>query len=156
MRKPAIMMLGRKLSVFLLTLASVQVSFASPFHSGTTIAPLYIPPASAQDLLNNSYIVILKEDISPSAFAAHLNFVSHVKKISPLLFDEDYSGLVSEYVYNSKIAKGYAGKLSQDAVELIRRRPEVKYVEQDQIIYEEAIQEDSPWVCSCNIETCCC
>ena len=132
---------------FLLALASAQVSLASPFHhDGGSIAPLYVPPVPAHDLMNNSYIVMLRDDISPSAFAAHLNFVSLVKEVSPLVAEEEYSSLVSEYVYDSDVAKGYAGKLSQEAVELIRRRPEVRYVEQDQVVYQDVVQSHAPWV----------
>ena len=140
-------MLFPRLSSFLLVLASFQVSLATPFHDDRiSIAPLYIPPAPAQDLVNNSYIVILKDDISPSAFTAHLNFVSLLKEVSPLQGDADDSEFESEHVYDSAIAKGYAGRFSEDAVEMIRRRPEVQYVEQDQIISGDSIQENAPWV----------
>ena len=145
-------MLFPKLSSYLFTLAAVRLSLASPFHNGgASIAPLYIPPAPAQDLLNNSYIVILKDDISPSAFSAHLNFVSLVREVSPL--QDDVHELASEHVYNSVVAKGYAGKFSQDAVKMIRRRPEVQYIEQDSVVYGDDIQHGAPWVCISYIGT---
>ena len=132
---------------FLLALVSAPVALSSPVHhESTPIAPLYIPPAPVEDLLNNSYIVMFKEDISPSAFSAHLSFASFLKEAVPLRAGDEVFDFQTDHVYDGAFAKGYAGRFSPDAVEMIRRRPEVDFVEQDQVEYADAKQEHSPWV----------
>lgn len=128
----------------LAVLAIATLAFAIP-PSGH-IAPLHVPTAAPHDLINNSYIVMFKEDVKPSAFAAHMNFLEHVNAVHPLVTEDDNEGSAVGFVYNSFVAKGYSGRLSQDALEMIRYRPEVDYVEQDQYMYGDAIQRKSPWV----------
>lgn len=89
---------------------------------------------------------MFKEDVQPSAFAAHMNFLKHVNAVHPLVSEDDNEGSAVGFVYDSFVAKGYSGRLSQDALEMIRYRPEVDYVEQDQYMYGDAIQRNSPWV----------
>lgn len=128
----------------LAALAIATLAFAIP-PSGH-IAPLHVPTAAPHDLINNSYIVMFKEDVQPSAFAAHMNFLKHVNAVHPLVSEDDNEGSAVGFVYDSFVAKGYSGRLSQDALEMIRYRPEVDYVEQDQYMYGDAIQRNSPWV----------
>lgn len=128
----------------LAALATATLAFTIPPWG--QIAPLHVPAAAPHDLINNSYIVMFKEDVKPSAFAAHMSFLNHVNAVHPLVTDDDNEGSAVGFVYNSFVAKGYAGKLSQDALEMIRHRPEVDYVEQEQYMYGDAIQQNSPWV----------
>ncbi|VUC26866.1 unnamed protein product [Clonostachys rosea] len=51
------------------------------------------------------------------------------------------------HTYNSKGFKGFAAELDDGALEAVRSRPDVEYVEQDQVInlYDFISQEDAPW-----------
>lgn len=63
--------------------------------------------------------------MKPSAFAAHMNFLEHVNAVHPLVTEDDNEGSAVGFVYNSFVAKGYSGRLSQDALEMIRYRPKL-------------------------------
>lgn len=125
--------------------AALQSSIASPISHGpgsSQIAPLYTPPAPSEKLINSSYVVMFHDDILPSVFTAHLNFLELAKEAHGV----SASDFALEHVYNSAIAKGYAGKLTPEILEMIRRRPEVNYVEQEQIVSGDNMQRDAPWV----------
>lgn len=87
---------------------------------------------------------MFKNDVPPSVFASHLNFLQHVGQAYPLQDTE--KGNKVAHVYDSSVARGYAGTFSRDVLEMIRERPEVEYVEQDQLAHAADIQQNSPWV----------
>lgn len=123
-----------------LLVASLRQTLASPIehvnHTPPHFAPLYVPPADAHNLINNSYIVMFREDVLPSVFTAHMNFIELAKAIT----GASASDFALEHVYNSAIAKGYAGKLTPEILEMIWGRPEVDYIEQEQVVYGDDIQ----------------
>lgn len=126
----------------------LEASLASPVKHESPIAPLHVPAVDARLVLNNSYIVMFKDDIPPSVFATHLSFVGFAKNTHPILaggVEEGDSAI--EHVYDSVVGKGYAGRFSPDVLEMIRRRPEVKFVEQDVRVYTNDVQNGAPWVC---------
>ena len=129
-------------------LAAVTLTHASPL----SLAPFYVPEAPAHDLLNSTYIVMLKDDIPADAFRAHLSFLRFANDVHPLQpsgiseLDEDYVDSPIEHIYDSEIARGYAGRFSESVLEMIRTRPEVQYVEQDRKIYGYGRQNNPPWV----------
>ena len=84
-------------------------------------------------------------DILPSVFDTHLNFVSLAKEATQAKDGFDLKPDI-HHIYDSLILKGYSATLSQDVQELIRRRPEVQYVEQDQAGYGGDFQRNAPWV----------
>lgn len=118
-------------------------------HYAVNPVPLYLPPIPSHSL-NSSYIVMFQEDISPSAFSLHLDYLAYANEMHPLQEAGVKGGIV--HVYDSVVAKGYAGQFSEGVLEMIRRRPEVKYVEQDQIVRLHSVQMDPPWVrvCACS------
>lgn len=130
-----------------LTLFIVPVTLASPVEHASTLAPLYVPPGPAHDLVDDSYIVMFHDDILPSVFDAHISFLELAKE----WHSSSSTSITLRHVYNSEIAKGYSGKFTPDVLDVIRSRPEVKYIEQDSIVYAEAaadeIQTNPPWVC---------
>lgn len=65
-----------------LTLFIVPVALASPVEHVSTLAPLYIPPGPAHDLVDDSYIVMFHDDIHPSrcVFDAHIIFLTLAKE----------------------------------------------------------------------------
>lgn len=143
----------RLLSLFGLVGLTVAV-YASPLSTHSipsrsnsnqvSLAPL-LESASP---IENSYIVVLKDDVSPAAFNAHTNFVQNTHAQAQVtedaLQDVDH-GL--KHIYDSHI-KGYAGSFSQSTVDKIRARPEVDYVELDQVVHtmNATTQKSAPWV----------
>ena len=124
----------------------VGVAFASPLSFWEPkVAPLHVPQVEAHSLKENSYIVAFTEDIQPSTLDAHLNLVKSAGSLSPLSGFQ--AGLEITNIYNSDIMRGYAGKFSPVVLDMIRRRPEVAYVEQDQAAYLADMQQEPPWVC---------
>ena len=105
------------------------------------LAPIHIPDTEPHNLINNSYIVMFKDGVHPSAFDEHFTFLSLMHDKSPL--DSIDSGL--KHIWNDHI-KGYAGRFSAETIDFIRSLPEVDYIEQDQIVYAYKTQRGSPWV----------
>lgn len=142
------------------TLALLAASLAS-----TALAtPLSTPPYSSQrrpylsvaplvevqhvhGTINNSYIVVLKDGVSPSLMQNHLNFLQSAHDSDSLLGDEVASGL--RHVYDTHI-KGYAGQFTDGVLDQIRRMPEVDFIERDQVVHTTDIpvdtQKSAPWV----------
>lgn len=136
----------------LVLLAAAALSLASPLstsHDGPgirsarphPIAPLNHPGVAPHRLVNDSYIVMFKDGVHPASFDNHFNFLSQAHESDPL--DHEDAGLT--HVWDAHI-KGYAGRFSRDVVELIRRQPEVDYVEHDQIVHTLETQKQAPWV----------
>lgn len=157
-------MVPRRVFLALFAAASLTSSVASPYtynshphpETSPTLAPLYIPRTTApQDRLNDSYIVVFHSSVPPTAFESHLTFVAHAHAEHPLLGEDSEDGGGGggggggiAHVYDSVVTKGYAGRFSRDVLEMVRRRPEVKYVEQDQVVRPDAVdvQQNPPWV----------
>ncbi|KIY70711.1 hypothetical protein CYLTODRAFT_370605 [Cylindrobasidium torrendii FP15055 ss-10] len=103
--------------------------------------------------LNDSYIVVLKNELSPSLKDNHFNFLQLAHSESPLLGGVT-GGL--RHVYES--INGYAGQFSESTIERLRELPEVEYIERDQIVRttefavhdvstmeETTVQKRAPW-----------
>ncbi|KAF8911623.1 peptidase S8/S53 domain-containing protein [Gymnopilus junonius] len=135
-----------KWSVLALSIAtsvlSTPLSTSSSFQRSSS--PLSIAPLVAEDhphgTINNSYIVILKDDLPSTVVDNHMNFLLAAHNADPFVGDE--SGV--SQVYDSHI-KGYAGRFTDSVVEQIRRMPEVAYVEKDQVVKALDIQKSAPW-----------
>ena len=139
-------MFSPNLCHLLLFISTLRIALASPpGGAAKLIAPLHVPPVEPQDLRNGTYIVVLKHDVLPSVFDTHLNFVSLAKEATQAKGGIDLKPDI-HHIYDSVILKGYSATLSQDVLELIRRRPEVQYVEQDQAGYGGDFQRNAPWV----------
>ena len=145
----------RLLSVFGLV-GLTTAAYASPLSTHSIpstsnpkqvlLAPLV---EAARHPIENSYIVALKKSISPAAFDAHTNFVQNVHAQAQATDDglqEVGHGL--KHVYNSHVVKGYAGTFAPSTIDKIRARPEVDYIEVDQIVHtmNSTIQRSAPWV----------
>lgn len=112
-------------------------------QSALNLAPLHAPsPAHYHNIINDSYIVMFKQDVPSAAFSSHFNFLENAHASDPLGAIE--SGI--NHVWNSHI-KGYAGSFTPDVVDLIRSQPEVDYVEHDQVVHTLETQKSAPWVC---------
>lgn len=135
---PAIM------SSSLLFISVVAISFASagyakplstyPDGLPRARSPVAVAPLLAEHhpygTVNDSYIIMLKDGITPLLMQNHLNFVTNVHEASAGYLDI-FEGLT--HVYDGHI-KGYAGKFTESTIDMIREMPEVDFVERDQIV----------------------
>ena len=108
-----------------------------------TLAPFHTLPAEHQDkVLNNSYIIIFKDDLHTSAIDSHFNFLQIAHEEDPLLTDGPVG--ISQ-IYDGHL-KGYAGHFTEVVIQRIREMPEVAYIEQDSIVRAFETQRFAPWV----------
>jgi cerevisin len=89
--------------------------------------------------INNSYIVVLKPGAAHQ-LANHMNFLEMTLSMNPL---QGQASAV-KHVYKGPI-HGYAGYFSEATIDQIRQRPEVDYVEPDQIVRTMETQRSAPW-----------
>ena len=92
--------------------------------------------------IDNSYIVLLKDDLSTDVKDYHMNFLLSALADDPFVGDE-LAGL--KHIYDGHII-GYSGRFPERLIEQIRRMPEVKFVEKDQIVHVQEVQPSAPWV----------
>lgn len=114
-------------------------------RSAFALAPL-IEEHHPHGSVNNSYIVMLREDVEPHVMNNHMNFVQLVHEETSLLSGNQFAtGL--NHIYDGH-AKGYSGHFSEQVVERIREMPEVDFVEKDQIVRTTDFntQKGAPWV----------
>lgn len=126
-------------------LSTYSNALRQPAHSPLDVAPLHAPTTPGSQAINNSYIVMFKDGIHPTAFAAHMDFLVDAHEMNPLMGED--AGI--SHVWDSHI-QGYAGRFSADVVDLIRHQPEVDYVEVDQVVHtmnlDGKTQNSAPWV----------
>jgi len=113
-----------------LSLASVLVQKLNQHHS-----PAPLLSAINANTIDNRYIVVFKKDIPEELIANHHNHLINLLDTTSQII----------HVYEMEKIKGYAGYLTKEAVESIRSRPEVDFVEQDQIVYAYDTQKNAPW-----------
>jgi len=114
-------------------------------RQASTLAPFHILQAEHQEkVLNNSYIIVLKDNLPVYAVDNHFNFLQTVHQEDPLIAQGPVG--ISQ-VYSSYL-KGYAGRFTNAVIQRIREMPEVAYVEQDSIAHAFETQYSAPWVCS--------
>ena len=135
------------LSILITSVIATPLSTPHDFprqRSPLALAPFHTLQAEHQDkVLNNSYIIMLKDDIHTSAVDNHFNFLQSAHDEDPLLADGPVG--ISQ-VYNGHL-KGYAGRFTDSVIQRIREMPEVAYVEQDSIVHALETQKFAPWVC---------
>lgn len=147
------------LATSLVALSLAAVGYATPLSTHPYELPrerasLSFAPLVAADhphgTVNNSYIVMLRDDLPSALMQNHFNFLQNVQQAHPLMDDLE-GGL--RHVYDGHI-KGYSGKFSEGTVERIRQMPEVEYIEMDQIVRTLEIdagaegvktQKGAPW-----------
>jgi cerevisin len=129
----------------LAAISLTSTTFSKPLspNAGTTLAPL-VESNHVHGSINNSYIVMLKNDLPAAILATHMNFLETAHAANPFT-GEDVSGV--QQVYDGHIT-GYAGRFAPGVVDQIRHMPEVAYVEKDQIVKTQEVttQKSAPWV----------
>jgi cerevisin len=138
------------LSIPLIVLSVAGVVSATPLSTSTHYTSRERNPWAAAPLveehhphgsLNNSYIVVFKQDIKPVHVENHMNFLQATHYANPLVGADDHG---IRHVYDGHI-RGYNGKFSSETVDAIRQMPEVAYVERDQIVHAYDVQKGAPW-----------
>ncbi|KAF9256738.1 subtilisin-like serine protease [Marasmius fiardii PR-910] len=114
----------------------------SPYRKFLEKAPL-LQAEHYHGTINNSYMVVLRHDSSQSIVDNHMNFLQSDHFMTS--FQREHAGV--RRIYDGGHIKGYAGEFSEDAVEQLRLRPEVQYVEKDQIVKINKLekQNGAPW-----------
>jgi len=92
--------------------------------------------------IDNSYIVLFKDDLPTDVKEDHMNFLLSALADDPFVGD-DLAGI--KHIYDGHIT-GYSGRFPEWVIEQIRRMPEVKFVEKDQIVHVQDAQPSAPWV----------
>lgn len=113
-----------------------------PARSTLALAPL-IDEHHPHGTVNNSYIVVFKDQVPLHLIENHMNFLQDAHSDDPLV--DDFAGV--QQVYDGHLS-GYAGRFTQSVVNRLRTMPEVAYIEKDQIVrtMDHATQRGAPWV----------
>ncbi|KAG1898950.1 peptidase S8/S53 domain-containing protein [Suillus fuscotomentosus] len=136
----------------LLAAALAPAVLATPLSTNPYNIPsrpqLKVAPLIASDhpygTVNNSYIVVLRDDLPQAVVQNHYNFLQMAHASDSLLGDGLAEGV--RHFYDGHI-KGYGGEFTENVIEQVRRMPEVSFVEKDQIVHTMDIntQKGSPW-----------
>jgi len=121
--------------------------FAVPYDD--RIAPL-MSSENAQ-VIPDQYIIVLKSELGKDEIKYHHNCIHSAIKVEGenqnitkrSLLDQFVSGI--RHVYDFDSFKGYSGRFSNEILDEIRKRPEVAYVEKDQLVHANVIQRNAPW-----------
>ncbi|KZT22518.1 hypothetical protein NEOLEDRAFT_1137991 [Neolentinus lepideus HHB14362 ss-1] len=142
------------LSLSLLAVSLASSGLATPlstiphYASRQRLVPApFVEAVHPYGTVNNSYIVMFKNDYPTALMQNHLNFLQSAHEADPLEGEE--SGL--RHVYDGHV-KGYSGLFTESTVDAIRSMPEVDYVERDQIVRTMEVssvpvqtQKGAPW-----------
>lgn len=141
----------------LLALSLAATAYTSPLSTSSYNPPSerspFVPATLVEEFhphgtVENSYIVSFRSELSPALKDNHLNFLQSQLSASSLAADKN-CGLKHVYSF------GYAGCFDDNTVEMIRAKPEVNFVERDQIVRvsnetfsdaDNEIQKGAPWV----------
>ncbi|KAF8526007.1 peptidase S8/S53 domain-containing protein [Hysterangium stoloniferum] len=146
MCRPFVLSLAGLVGLALSSYASPLSTHSTPSSNGKQVPLVPIFPAT-RDPIENSYIIILRDDVPAAAFDAHTNFVQYIHaeaQTSGNALIDGTHGL--KHVYNGHI-KGYAGTFAESTIDKIRTRPEVEHIEVDQLMHTMNVttQKSAPW-----------
>jgi len=111
------------------------------------VAPL-VSSENAQ-VIPDQYIIVLKSELDKNNIENHHHCVhtainNERRNLTKRGFlDEFISGI--RHVYDLDDFKGYSGRFSNEILDEIRKRPEVAFVEKDQLVHASALQRNAPW-----------
>lgn len=143
--------------------------------NGSLAGPIFFSSSSDGDsapLVNslssmsvtNSYIIKFKDHVDEETLSAHhqkffeedqssLNMKRSQKVFSITDSDDEMSTKGVKHHYNMNLFKGYSGKFTPDVLDLIRKDPQVEFIEPDSIVRASddnpnqflATQSNAPW-----------
>ncbi|KAG7737032.1 hypothetical protein KL923_004170 [Ogataea haglerorum] len=121
-------------------------------------SPLITTPVAVENIIPNSYIVVFKSGVSSESIDFHMSWLQdvHSQTINQLgLSPEEASaqGFKSDILDLTHVFKisdffsGYIGVFPEAVVNLIRRHPDVAFVEMDSMVFanEAETQTGAPW-----------
>ncbi|EIW80493.1 hypothetical protein CONPUDRAFT_82713 [Coniophora puteana RWD-64-598 SS2] len=122
---------------------STSSNYASSRRPSFQPAPLHAfehPHGS----VNNSYIVVLRDDVPEQLVQNHMNFLQLAHESNSFLGNSNAGGI--KHVYDG-LLKGYAGEFADGVIDQVRMMPEVDYIELDQLVHTMDIdtQKMAPW-----------
>jgi len=135
--------MGHLLQWSLLALSIISPALSKPL-AAYSFAPLVLADHHHRTDIDNSYIVLLKDDLPTDVKEDHMNFLLSALADDPFVGDH-LAGI--SHVYNGHIT-GYSGRFTERVIEQIKKMTEVKFVEKDQIVYVQEVQRSAPWVSS--------
>lgn len=121
-----------KLSLIASALLVTSLVNAKPLSyqdPNNNIAPLYISPEA--EMIANSYIVILKDDLKSHEIKEHATWISSLAQKSNDNFKmsdwlNPHASMAGiEHVYDTPNLKGYSGKFDDQVLEAIRQSDDV-------------------------------
>lgn len=145
------------ISSSLLALSLAATAYTSPLSTSSYNAPSerspFVPATLVEEFhphgtIKNSYIVSFRPELSPVLKDNHLNFLQSQISASSLAADQN-CGVKHHYSF------GYAGCFDDSTIDMIRAKPEVDFVERDQIVRisnetfsdtDNETQKGAPWV----------
>ena len=134
--------MARLLQWSILALSIVSHALSKPLTLNSSYTILADRPRHIN--IENSYIVLLKDDLPTDVKDDHMNFLLLALADDPFVGD-DLAGI--NHVYDGHVT-GYSGRFTEGLIEQIKRMPEVKFVEKDQIVHAQEVQLSAPWVSS--------
>lgn len=93
--------------------------------------------ARAGDVIEDSYIVVLKDSVSEEAVSTHKAWAKEIHARSLGKRDGSVAGVEREYNFGS--LKGYAGSFDKATIEEIATSSEVAYIEPDRVMTANAL-----------------
>nr|ADB92602.1 serine protease 1 [Actinomucor elegans] len=139
-----------KLSLIASALLVASLANAKPLsYEDNTMAPLYISPEA--EVIANSYIVILKDNLKSHEIKEHATWISSLAQKSNENFrmsdwlNPHAATAGIEHVYDTPNLKGYSGKFDDQVLEAIRQSDDVAFVEHDSMVYANELQRNAPW-----------
>ncbi|KAI1914258.1 Secreted subtilisin-like serine protease sub4 [Ophidiomyces ophidiicola] len=101
--------------------------------------------SNKKDIIPDSYIVVLKDEVPDSEVRAHVSWVQTTQKVGNMKRNNTVSGLKSTFHIGQ--FQGYLGSFDQDTLAKILRDDKVKYVEPNRIMRIQGVteQRNAPW-----------
>ncbi|KAK9474943.1 peptidase S8/S53 domain-containing protein [Dipodascopsis tothii] len=127
------------------------------FFRPEALAPLLTSSTASEHVIPDQYIIVFKKHVDHAVATEHHSWVSAVHREcveglqkrgleSPFLISGLEHGLKHIYTLTSQF-RGYSGRFDAAVIELIRRHPDVEYVERDSMVYasEADTEKNAPW-----------
>ncbi|KAK7472323.1 proteinase B [Stygiomarasmius scandens] len=143
---------SRLVSSSLLAISLATAAYSSPLSTSPYNLPTERSPFAKAPLVetehyhgtvNGSYIISLRDDISPSMMESHFNFLEATHQDRFFVAENGCSGVKHKY----ETVNAYSGCFHPETIELIRQSPLVEHVELDQVVRTTEIidQNGAPW-----------
>jgi len=125
--------------------ASVFLVYASKLPQVKNEAP--VASATNAEIVQDHYMVIFKPSAPESFLDTHLLWLTGFIQTSNLEMGVNVASEPNalKHVYNQPNLRGYAGRFTPEALEAIRRIPEVDFIEKDSMVYAMELQRNAPW-----------